>query len=339
MDYDGSFQDVGASPFGGEPEHPDEEACAEPLSAAALGVELPLGEWRPLGFTEGSVVRFQRVAFLDAVRRLEARVLLEGEGLTFGALGSFSVAAVTSDLNSRASSFEEAVTERWCALAAGGEHPEFMVTWRGGGEARGELRYQVAISEEADYDAPLRLLHSKMQAGEREYAESLLRRGVHELLLYDGPRPLIGGDERVVGYLKTVRAQRLPPPALNVVRSLTEGERSPLYLVGPAGSERFEWYVRLRDPGAYAHSLAGSVRLQAYAGANPGARLHQVTRVADWSVSVLPRYATRAHQDPRAPQQLLPVRALESRLRRRLGSAPLLRRRMLVALTNPGGEA
>ena len=45
----------------------------------------------------------------------------------------------------------------------------------------------------------------------------------------------------------------------------------------------------------------------------------EVTRVADLTASLLPRYAPKPHRDPRAPQNLLPVGQLERELRRRLG--------------------
>jgi hypothetical protein len=123
------------------------------------------------------------------------------------------------------------------------------------------------------------------------------------------------------------------------VRGLQQGQRSPLYLVGAGQAARFEWYLRLRDPGAYAHTLAGSVRLQAYAGPDPAAQVDWARQVADWSCVTLPRYATREHQDPRSPQQLLPVRALEQMLKRRLGSAPLIRRRLVATLAREADAA
>ena len=42
------------------------------------------------------------------------------------------------------------------------------------------------------------------------------------------------------------------------------------------------------------------VRLQAYAGPDPAARLGEVQHLADWLCHALPRFASRQHQDPRA---------------------------------------
>ena len=58
-------------------------------------------------------------------------------------------------------------------------------------------------------------------------------------------------------------------------RGLEQGERSPLYLVRTRDAENsyFEWFLRLRDPRPWLYSLAGMVRLQAYAGPNWSERL------------------------------------------------------------------
>ena len=49
-------------------------------------------------------------------------------------------------------------------------------------------------------------------------------------------------------------------------------------------------------------------------------------QVADATASCLPRLAPSPGRDPRAPQNLLPIGALEGALRRRLGDARLVRR-------------
>lgn len=327
VEYLGSLQDAGAYAA----DDGEQEGDTAPLGAAALGVEAPLEEWRPLTGQAPATIR--EVLFLDGVRRVEARLLVERQALLFGALGSCAVAAVSSRPEQRQAEYVgQPLVQRWCAVAGGlTENGALAIEAYGGGQ---RIEYQLTATPDTDADAPVRQLQAKMRDAERLLAAQLLRELGDGLLLCDGPRPLVGDDRRVLGYIKTVQAQRLPRPALDVVRSLQAGERSPLYLVGAGDSARFEWYLRLRDPGAWAHTLAGSVRLQAHAGAQPNSQLAWARAVADWSCAVLPRYATRSHQDPRAPQQLLPVRALEQTLRRRLGNAPLLRRRVMATLAS-----
>ena len=45
----------------------------------------------------------------------------------------------------------------------------------------------------------------------------------------------------------------------------------------------------------------------------------------------LPRFASRLHKDPRAPQNLSPIGGLERELRRRLGDPAVLYRSLLTA--------
>jgi len=88
---------------------------------------------------------------------------------------------------------------------------------------------------------------------------------------------------------------------------------------------RHSWYVRL--PGANGVPLAGVVRCEASADLAPTA----VGALADVTAAVLPRYASEAHKDPRAPQNLYPIGGLERELRRRLGDPMLLYRALCRA--------
>jgi hypothetical protein len=64
------------------------------------------------------------------------------------------------------------------------------------------------------------------------------------------------------------------------------------------------------------------VRLEA-----PGARgTDEAVALADLSARELPRFASDAARDPRAPQNLYPIGGLEARLKHRLGDATVVRR-------------
>jgi len=54
--------------------------------------------------------------------------------------------------------------------------------------------------------------------------------------------------------------------------------------------------------------------------------LDEARRLADLTATLMPRYASLRSRDPRAPQNLTPIGALENRLRRELGDAVLLKR-------------
>ena len=67
---------------------------------------------------------------------------------------------------------------------------------------------------------------------------------------------------------------------------------------------------------------AGVIRLEV--GAAVG--LESARHLAGMSAAVLPRFASMAMRDARAPQNLVPVGALEEELRRRMGDPLLIRR-------------
>nr|BFE68778.1 hypothetical protein GCM10020092_020790 [Actinoplanes digitatis] len=53
--------------------------------------------------------------------------------------------------------------------------------------------------------------------------------------------------------------------------------------------------------------------------------------LAEISSAVLPRFASSAYKDPRAPQNLVPIAGLERRLRGLLGDSRVLHRALTLA--------
>ena len=60
-------------------------------------------------------------------------------------------------------------------------------------------------------------------------------------------------------------------------------------------------------------------------------RLDEALDRADLVSSCLPRFASAAHKEPRAPQNLTPIAGLEHRLRHLLGDPVLLERSLRLA--------
>ncbi len=288
---------------------------------------------------------WNELIFLDGSRRVEARVLLEDDKrqAAFGALGSYGVGAVSCcPERSRPARVLMAdnllVTERICALGSGQQLDNFSVKTQLASQL-GEFHYRVISTAERDAEAVVRRLQTEMREAEKHLASRLLNLYPEALIICDGPRPYLGSEVNVIGYVKTIHEPRLGQRELDVVRRLNQGERSPIYLVKNSKKEQqyFEWFFRLRDPNPWLYSLAGMVRLQAYAGSEPESRLKEVQQLADWLAGQLPRFASRQHQDPRAPQQLLPIRALEAELSRRMGHPQIVRRRLTQFLSEQGG--
>jgi len=105
-----------------------------------------------------------------------------------------------------------------------------------------------------------------------------------------------------------------------VVPQLQPGQRTPVFLIGDGGFRRWSWYVRL--PGDTSHGWAGVVRCEL----SPDRTAEDVMAIADTCALMLPRFASEAHKDKRAPQNLYPIGGLERELRRRLGDPGLLYR-------------
>jgi hypothetical protein len=124
--------------------------------------------------------------------------------------------------------------------------------------------------------------------------------------------------------VKTHHVAYLSGSAAAVLGALAPGERTPAFTIGSTWT-RHSWYVRL--PGAGDAPLAGVVRCECPADIGR----ERLTGLADLTASLLPRFASQAHKDGRAPQNLYPIAGLERELRRRLGDAALVHRAVRLA--------
>jgi uncharacterized protein len=285
--------------------------------------------WRRIAPTETSLI-WERLLFIDGTRRVEARVLLEDEReqVAFGAMGSCGVGVVDCcPEHSRQAEIYQTEVRRICALSSGHSLPDFEVLPRG--LRLGTLRYEICTTSKREAEAVVEELQEVMLRQEKNLAAKLALSHEQALIICDGQRPIGAKESNVIGYLKTIHDSRISREQLAVVRSLEQGERSPVYKVKTKGDTYyFEWFLRLRDPRPWLYSLAGMVRIQAYA-----EDLEYIVQLANWTCLHLPVFASRQHQDPRAPQQLLPTRALEHELKRRMGDAQLIRRRITEYLS------
>ena len=155
------------------------------------------------------------------------------------------------------------------------------------------------------------------------------------LTLVDGPlRHLRAPGRRVAGYVKRVMHWYVSPAEQRLLFSLATGERTPLFRVtdpeNPSAPSRFCWYVRIAELPANYHPLSGVMRLE-----TPGALpLGQAVVLADQATAALPGLASSLARDPRAPQNLVPVGALEALLTHRLGDREWVRRALTTHLAS-----
>jgi hypothetical protein len=203
-----------------------------------------------------------------------------------------------------------------------GEHPGSALTLGPG------LVYEPVAAADDDPDAPVRALHAGMRAAEEQFANRLVADDA--LVIVDGPlnisQPGSGG---VAGFIKRLHRLYVPPAQLSVVSSLPARARSPLFLIRSAGRfGRYAWFLRLGQPLRMESAFTGIVRLEVAESVGLAGAL----ALANEITARLPQFVPSRTRDPRAPQNLLPIGALEHYLRHQLGDARLIQRRLATFL-------
>ena len=292
---------------------PAEEGGEGPHERVDHEVECGEGAWEAIAPCEAPPRR--RVLFIDGVRRLEARVhARQGERLIYGAFGSLAVGAVA--LEDGRARFDAARVSRLAVLGGGVRLPGPVVV-------RPNLIYTPESAESAEADGPLRRIQDLMRLAEAELAAELVRPDT--LVIVDGP--LSFERERkglALGYVKRVHELYLPPRFLPLIATLPATRRTPLFLIQgqKGGRARYSWFQRLAAPPPGLTDMHGIVRLEVAASVG----LEVARQLADTATVLLPRTAPGRARDPRSPQNLLPIGALEQQLRVGMGDARLFRR-------------
>ena len=272
------------------------------------------GPWEPLPGRDDGV---DRIGFVDGVRRVDARLTIDDpEGPVPGLCGSFGVGAVVWDRTEPRSDVVRQDVTRLAVFAAGKGMP--MPPMAAG------LHYRTESVADTDPGALVRHLHGAMRKAEGVLAEELARDGL--FVVADGPINDLSATDKV-GYVKSHRVPHLSPATQPIMRRLRPGERTPLFLLGAGGAyPRYSWYQRLAhvDGG---HAWSGVVRAEVSSHLD----VERAITIADRTAAVLPLVASQPHLDPRAPQNLVPIAALEQALRRRLGDAGIVYRTLRAA--------
>ncbi|HEX6872648.1 MAG TPA: hypothetical protein VF163_16240 [Micromonosporaceae bacterium] len=288
-------------------------------SAAPLGldIELPPSSWTPLRPPER--LRAPDVVLLvDGVRRIDARVWVEEPSGTLhpGIAVSYAAGVVRCDL--RHGSAEVAGTRIARGLFT--PSPDAVDL------SAGNTRYcvcRVAVKEPSHL---VQAVQPQLQRLEVEVSHQARadRDDDNDLLILDGRLRDRVRLPRALGYIKTHHQQYLPAELHSLVGRMQPGQRSPVFLLG-ARWQTYTWYLKL--PGPAGSPWAGVVRVEASADLARGEVIH----LADLSATTLPRFASTAYKDARAPQNLTPIAGLERRLRGMLGDQRLLVRSLTAA--------
>ena len=147
-------------------------------------------------------------------------------------------------------------------------------------------------------------------------------------MVLDGPLTFDTTTPGGVGLIKRLTNLHLEPDRAGLLERLPVGARTPMFTLDSGGRYgRLAWYLRLSDPLLGMTRLGGVVRLEVLEGLG----LEAARALAGLTAVALPGLASTLARDARAPANLLPVGALESRLRHSLGDPELIRRRIWAA--------
>lgn len=266
----------------------------------------------------------QKIVFVDGRRRLDARFLgKEGHEIVYGAFATIAVGAVVVDCNTRQAVCLPPVIRRAIALGGNRLPPLTHIPCPLGSYA--QLTYDLLLTD-VDNDArtPLNLVQKAMLLEEAKLAMNFVE--AHDtLVIRDGPllHQPYKVPQHTLGYVKTMGKAYLNGDYAQLLWQLEVGARTPIFAISHYPQQHWSWYLRAgqTQPQPQLHGL---VRLDVY-GEVP---LAKVKQLADLSTFLIPHYASHPCRDPRAPQNLTPVGALEKQLGRCMGDKLMIERRL-----------
>jgi uncharacterized protein len=274
---------------------------------AVVDIEVDAAKWAPIVVNAKPA---EEVLFVDGVRRVDANLWIEEEDGTpmLALAASYGAGAVLCNHSARIVGHEirrGIFTAATAASQVMTRHAQYDIhqtrgivaedLWLGLQQRMGELEGTIVASHA---DAPL--------------------------IVVDGPLSHHRHVPGAVGYIKTQHVQYLPPNLRPILGRLRAGDRTPIFLTTTSWS-RFSWYLKL--PLKDAGPMDGIIRAEV----NADQDLASARRIADLTAATMCRYASAAHKDPRAPQNLYPVGQLERKLHHLLGDRELLYRSLRVA--------
>jgi len=254
---------------------------------------------------DGTIPNLPRLAFVDGVRRVEASLYQVDDitgGVARGVAGAHACGSVLVE-DGVPPVYGPLQLTRHVIFGSGVNHALPPV--------HGGWAWQASSIAESDPEAPLRELQNRMRRAEGELAATLCAEGW--LTVVDGPVTYVRArDLPVVGYVKTHHRMLLPAPEhVRVPQLISVGQRTSLFAHG----NRYSAYARIATPDVHSGPWSGVIRLEL----PQSAGLRQCAEQASVITGLLPRFAGVRHRDPRAPQNLQPVGALEKHLRHLLG--------------------
>ena len=253
--------------------------------------------------------------FVDGVRRIEARVIADDSGrLIHGLFASFAAGCVETSRSK--ATFEDIRVRRYIVMGGGVSTNTEIVK-----VGNMDLYFGPYSVLDATPTGPILGLQNLMRIEEASIAEDHADAGA--CVFADGPLTyLTTMNKKTVGIIKRLFLSYISASHFALVKKLKVGERTPLFAILDGKYDRYSWYMRIANRRAMDHDVAGVLRLEVRVGVG----LQTAADLANLSASCLPAFAADSTRDPRAPQNLLPVGALEQELRHRMGDSFAVRR-------------
>jgi len=281
-------------------------------------LDIELREWKTILPPYDPNVNF---VFVDGVRRIDARVILQNGQIQYGLLGSVAaggVAAGRKQQNAALDVLSNAVIKRYFITGGGFSFDRTIDLPHG-------FSYEAVSVADAKPQAPLQKLQQLMRDAEGKVISQFSLGDSDALLVADGPLHFPWAREsKAVGYIKSFHQWYLPSSHIPMLSTLRPGERTPLFLIHGQGAQfpdRYGWFVRLAAPEAGDSPLSGLARLEIACDTG----LDHAIRSANRSTR-LSEFVSKKYRDPRSPQNLVPIGALEKTLKHLLGDIGIMRR-------------
>ena len=254
------------------------------------------------------------VCFVDGVRRVEARVISqEADQIIYGLFGSAGVGTVLCRDGLAEMAFLS--VRRYLIIGHQKDRSETLTI---GGASLSFEGFPIATNTPIE---TLAALQNLMRTAEAELGQSLL--SDDKCVFVDGPLTYYSmAKQALVGIVKRIHRLYIPRECVSLLAELRPRERTPLFLIRDNKLNRYSCFVRLAQPRMTEHPLAGIVRLEVRAAVD----LARIISLVNYATYELPRFASSPIRDPRAPQNAVPIGALEDELKRSLGDAILIRR-------------
>lgn len=278
----------------------------------------------------------QRLIFIDGRRRIDA-ALVGGSGNTvnYGAFGTIAVGAVLVNRTTHTANCVNFTIRRILGFGGNQEAPLTHIPCPFGSGAK--LVYEPTEPYlENNPEIRKNLVQNAMLKSEATLARQQYAMQPDTLVIRDGRLPY-NSPNFTVGYVKTMHKNYLSEKYAALLWELKPGERTPIFLIKEQNRPHWSWYLKSGSSQTNSqslgyHDLHGIVRLEL----SNEIHLDIAQKIADQTTYLIPEYASHPYKDPRAPQNLTPVGALERELGRHMGDANLIKRRVQHFLASLG---